>query len=520
MLRENSQMRLSLSPYSGIYDAVVPQDHLLRKIKENIDFSFVNPMLKKQYCEDFGRPAKEPEMMFKLMFLKKIYDLSDVRVVSQAQTDMAVKYFLDLEPEASMIDPSLMTKFRKLRITEDILEEMLRETIRQAIDKGIIKSKTIIVDSTHTESAVRPKTVTQVLRELSRKLRREIYQNLYELSERFPEKPEITAELDVEIDYTVRLLDCVAAGIESCDNQELQALYVRIRELIKTDKIREIRSKDDEDARFGHKTPTSTFFGYKNHIAMTEERIIAGIEVTSGEVPDGKIMQSLAEKSKENGMEVKEIIGDMAFVSQGNLAYCENESIDLIARTNPAVAALADEKTDGFVFNKDAKTMQCPAGILAMRTDKQLRDSGNTFYRFVFSKRKCRNCPLFASCPATKKKSEFSYCFTDVSEENRERLAFEQTEWFQQRQTIRYRIEEKNGEMKIAHGLRRADSTGLEAMRLQTYFTAFAVNVKRIITLTTANNPFEPCVLGNLRVTSLALLFFLRFCCLRPAYYA
>ena len=46
MLRENSQMRVSLSPYSGIYDAVVPQDHLLRKIKDTIDFSFVNPMLK------------------------------------------------------------------------------------------------------------------------------------------------------------------------------------------------------------------------------------------------------------------------------------------------------------------------------------------------------------------------------------------------------------------------------------------------------------------------------------------
>lgn len=40
-------MELSLSPYQGLYDVVVPQEHLLRKIKENIDFSFVNPMLRK-----------------------------------------------------------------------------------------------------------------------------------------------------------------------------------------------------------------------------------------------------------------------------------------------------------------------------------------------------------------------------------------------------------------------------------------------------------------------------------------
>jgi transposase len=230
MLRKNSQMSLSLSPYSGIYDAVVPRDHLLRKIKENIDFSFVNPMLKKQYCEYFGRPAKEPEMMFKLMFLKKLYDLSDVRLISQAQTDMAVKLFLDLDPEAAMIDPSLMTKFRKTRITEDILEEMLRETIRQAIEKGVISSTSIIVDSTHSVANAKPQHPTQILRQLSHKLRREIYQNMFELSDRFPKKPPETAELAEEIDYTRKLLDAVAEDIESCNNQGIIKLYAQIQE--------------------------------------------------------------------------------------------------------------------------------------------------------------------------------------------------------------------------------------------------------------------------------------------------
>lgn len=74
MLKDHSQMKLSLSPYQGIYDVIIPANHLLHRIKENIDFSFVNPMLCKQYCENFGRPAKESEMMFKLLFLKKLYD--------------------------------------------------------------------------------------------------------------------------------------------------------------------------------------------------------------------------------------------------------------------------------------------------------------------------------------------------------------------------------------------------------------------------------------------------------------
>ncbi len=48
---------------------------------------------------------------------------------------------------------------------------------------------------------------------------------------------------------------------------------------------------------------------------------------------------------------------------------------------------------------------------------------------------------------------------------------------FKEKMKIRHRIEEKNGEMKIAHGLSRADSVGFEAMWLQTFFTAFVVTV-------------------------------------------
>lgn len=73
-----------------------------------------------------------------------------------------------------MIDPSLLTKFRKTRITEAILEELLKETIRQAIEKGLVKSGKIIVDATHVEAAVRAKSVPQVLRELTKGMRKEI----------------------------------------------------------------------------------------------------------------------------------------------------------------------------------------------------------------------------------------------------------------------------------------------------------------------------------------------------------
>lgn len=101
-----------------------------------------------------------------------------------------------------------------------------------------------------------------------------------------------------------------------------------------------------------------------------------------------------------------------------------------------------------------------------------------------FSKVKCRKCPLRENCHVGKSTAKVrSYSITQVSQKNQERLEFESSEMFKERLKIRHRIEEKNGELKEAHGLRRSDFRGLFAMSLQMYFTAFTVNIKRIVKL-------------------------------------
>lgn len=62
--------------------------------------------------------------------------------------------------------------------------------------------------------------------------------------------------------------------------------------------------------------------GYKTHIAQTSERIIIAATITTGEKHDGKQLQSLIEKSQNNGIEVEAIIGDGAYSEKENLDYC------------------------------------------------------------------------------------------------------------------------------------------------------------------------------------------------------
>jgi transposase len=144
---------LILSPYIDIYDIVVPKDNLLRKINELIDFSFVYDELINKYCLDNGRNAISPIRMFKYLLLKSIFDLSDIDIVERSKYDMSFKYFLDMSPEGEVIDPSSLTKFRKMRLKDiNLLDMLINKTVAIALEKGIIKSKSIIVDSTHTRA--------------------------------------------------------------------------------------------------------------------------------------------------------------------------------------------------------------------------------------------------------------------------------------------------------------------------------------------------------------------------------
>ena len=171
-----NQQTMILSPYMALYDMVVPKNNILRKINELVDFSFVYEELESKYCLDNGRAAISPIRMFKYLMLKAIYDLSDVDIVERSKDDMSFKYFLDMAPEDPVIEPSSLTKFRKLRLQDvNLLDLLIEKTVGIAIENGIIKSKSIIVDSTHTKARYNQKTPREVLLHYSKNLRKAVY---------------------------------------------------------------------------------------------------------------------------------------------------------------------------------------------------------------------------------------------------------------------------------------------------------------------------------------------------------
>ena len=156
----------------------------------------------------------------------------------------------------------------------------------------------------------------------------------------------------------------------------------------------------DTDARIGHKSADSSFFGYKTHIAMSEERIITAAVVTSGEKGDGPRLPELLEISQQNGMDVDTVIGDAAYSGKDNLKLTHQQGIKVVAKLNPSITQGFRREEDQFDYNKDADMFVCPAGHLAIKKAQQGKknvgtNQVNTYY---FDIEKCKRCPLKKGC--------------------------------------------------------------------------------------------------------------------------
>lgn len=211
-----------------------------------------------------------------------------------------------------MIDPSSLTKFRKLRLKDiNLLDMLIGKTVTLAIEKEILKSNSIIVDATHSKARYNQKSPRDVLQDRARKLRKAVYSMDESVNVRMPAK-NTSDKLEEKISYCQKLITFIEKESGVALVPKIMKPLNLLKETVEND-VEQLRLAADPDARVGHKSADSAFFGYKTHLAMTEERIITAVVITTGEKNDGKQLETLVEKSKAAGMQVKTVIGDIAF---------------------------------------------------------------------------------------------------------------------------------------------------------------------------------------------------------------
>lgn len=486
MLKEKNNQ---LSIYSILYTKI-PENHILRLIDEAVDFSFINKLLAKSYCKYYGRPAKEPELMVKLLCLQYLYNLSDERVIEDASLNLAYMYFLGINPEDELPDPSLLSKFRVHRLQEVSLDEIIVEIVNQCVEKGIIKNTGISIDATHSEANTFKATPERVMKTLAKKIFKAIDEENGEIpdtiNQHIPEYKEIDDPKEAKATMKAFLEDTITKveeSIEGKNTPKTKEILENAKSILQDPKFIEqkgVRSIVDQDARVGHKSKTENFFGYKTeYIITTEDRIITAVKVNDGAYVDGTQFHELIELTRKSGVNIEEVYGDKAYFKKPIL----DKIIELGAKPYIPVSAMSyriDEEK--FSYNKDSDEWFCVQGNKT-ESKKYYKDKrGKEYYKYAFEKEQCRNCPLRENCIKEKRVGKILVIsintpeFYGYSQEQK-------TEEFKEKYRKRACQEWKNGEMKNFHGLDRARGYGLKSMSNQAKLTALAVNLKRIASI-------------------------------------
>ena len=488
----------SPSIYSLLYNKI-PENHILKLIHDTVDFSFINGLFEKSYCKYYGRPAKEPELMIKLLVLQYFYNLSDTRVIENASLNLAYMYFLDINPDEELPHPSLLAKFRVHRLQDITLDEIIIEIVNQCVKKGIVKNSGISIDATHTEANTFKATPERVMKRLTKKIFKKLEEENGKvpdsINQDIPEYKEIEDHKEAKVimkKFVEETIAKVEEIVEIEKHPKTKEIIKNAKEILKDPKFIEqkgVRSIVDQDARVGHKSKNDHFFGYKTeYMITTEDRIITAVKVNDGAYVDGTQFQELIELTKKSGVTIEEVYGDKAYFRKPILDKIK----ELEAKPYIPVSAMAykiDEER--FSYNKDSDEWFCDQGnktVNKKHTKKNKR--GQEFYKYYFKKEKCRNCPFREQC--IKKSNTIGRVLT-VGINTPEFYGYSQeqkTEEFQEKYKKRACQEWKNGEMKNFHGLDRARGYGLKSMSTQAKLTALAVNLKRIAHILSSFTPF------------------------------
>ncbi len=464
-------------PQASFFDSYVeehflPKEHELLKIRDEIDFSFIEEETKDLYAKVTGRPSYPPEAMFKILFLEFYYNLSDVEVVKQLKFNVLFRYFVEIKIEDPLPDDTSLVVFRK-RLGEERFERIFDEFVKQCKEKGLLKEKLKIVDATHIIADVAIPNTVELLREgrkrILKAIKKEKKKFKVSLEKYYPEEESIQGsskeDLVKELDLSKELIEKVK-GKYSPRVEEITDLLEKVTQ---PEKKRKLVSFADPDARFGRKSRDKKFAGYKAHIVEDESQIITSCDTLLGDENEGSEahFETLLKKEDKKGLKGEAVVGDALYDSFSNRVNIEKRGMKhhIPEKRN-------NKKVNEFIYNRREDQLICSEGYSSI--GKTPYENG---YLYCFSPYFCRECQRKKKCRLNKDRARIYLSGSHLlfiktnPEENKKALE------------KRKRIEAKFGEAKKHYQMARAKYRGRWRVAIQVFMTFIVMNLKRVVKL-------------------------------------
>lgn len=434
-------------------DQLVPKDHLLRKIEESIDFSFIYELVKDKYSADNGRPSVDPVTLIKIPMLQYMYGIKSMRqTIREIEVNMAYRWFLGLDFYDSVPHFSTFGKNYTRRFAgTDLFEQIFENILMQCMKKGLVDTSLIFVDATHVKAAANSKKAKKI--QVAKKATRE-----YE------------AQLLKEINE-----DRQAHGKKPFDDDHDDPKG----DLPKETKEKKVSTSDPESGWF-HKGEHKDVFAYSVQAACDRFGWLLGYSIHPGNEHDSSTFTNLYVKLKEK-IRPRMIVLDAGYKTP---AIAKKLLDDGILPNFPYKRPMTKKgffKKYEYVYDEYYDCYICP-------NDQTLRYSTTNrqgYREYKSDPAICSACPHLGQCTESRNHQKVVtrhiwQDYLDICEEIR------YTRGMKEIYELRKETIERNfGTAKENHGMRYTQQRGNEKMAMKAGLTFACMNMKKLARILT-----------------------------------
>lgn len=418
-------------------EELVPEEHLVRKLDNCIDFRFIEDLVKDLYSIG-GRPSIAPVVLFKLIFINIIFGINSMRrTCEECKVNVAYRWFLGLSiyddiPNYSTWSQNYIRRYKDSEVFNQIFDKILN----QAIEYGYIDMETVFGDGTHQKANANKNKHKDVEVEIVKK----VYEDAM-LEEINKDRMEHGKNPLKEIEKT-----------EIMFSEETGEVI----ENIETKHIKE--SLTDPESGCFHKGEKEKCFAYTHQTFCDKNGFVLASTTNPGNVHDSvaffEAYHTLNDKFKDK---IKNVCLDAGYV---NSAICREIILSghtpLMPYKRPMTGKGLFKKYD-YAYDEYYDCYICPNNeVLSYSTTDK-----NGYKQYKSNSNKCKSCPLRDQC--TKSKNCQKIITRHIWEEYKEQANENRyTKLWKDNYPLRKEtIERTFGDCKEQHGLRFTRVRGL-----------------------------------------------------------
>lgn len=340
MMGKSQQVEGKLFYHGFSLERRLPGDHVLRKVKQLVDFNFIRSRVEHLYGIK-GHVSVDPAVIIKLMFLLFYYDIKSERaLMEQLPLRLDWLWFCGWDLDDQTPDHSVLSKARR-RWGQDAFADFFTVVLGQCIDAGLVDGTTIHIDSSMIDANASKDSLKPQLRLLGQKL----YKKLDE--ETAADEPQINDD----------------THDDSNNGSDLQSRL----------------STTDPDARLSKKNG-KTVLGYKDHRVIDDKcGIVTATVTTPANIHDAHVLAQAIETHQANtDIHVKTAVADKGYGITENYKYLMENQIKACI---PHQRYGSEEKfsQDKFIYDKQQDCLSArPARSLNVCTAKKNAHAGGT----------------------------------------------------------------------------------------------------------------------------------------------